>query len=85
MNTEKNTVSVEFERDVPNGWLMLPVIIVGLLGSGAFIAYAATQLHAGWLVFLGILVEAVSILGLSGFFTLQPNEARVLLLFGAYR
>jgi len=32
-----------------------------------------------------MLLGVVSIIMISGFFTLQPNEARVLLLFGAYR
>jgi regulator of protease activity HflC (stomatin/prohibitin superfamily) len=38
-----------------------------------------------YLLFGGILVLAVAGLSFNGHFTLQPNEARVLILFGAYR
>ena len=37
----------------------------------------------GWLIFM---VETITfIVVATGFFTLQPNEARVLVLFGSYR
>jgi regulator of protease activity HflC (stomatin/prohibitin superfamily) len=43
----------------------------------------------GWpnlyLLFGGILVIALGIFMCNGFFTLQPNEARVMMLFGAYK
>jgi regulator of protease activity HflC (stomatin/prohibitin superfamily) len=42
--------------------------------------------HPFWELFvLGILIEIAGILSLVGLFTLQPNEARVLLLFGEYK
>jgi regulator of protease activity HflC (stomatin/prohibitin superfamily) len=34
---------------------------------------------------IGVLSEILSLIVLAGFFTLQPNEARVLLLFGGYK
>src|SRR5881409_1734802 len=34
---------------------------------------------------LSLLLEFCSLIIFPGFFTLQPNEARVLILFGAYR
>jgi regulator of protease activity HflC (stomatin/prohibitin superfamily) len=37
-----------------------------------------------WLI-AAVLVEAVGIIFLCGHFTLQPNEARVMILFGAYK
>jgi regulator of protease activity HflC (stomatin/prohibitin superfamily) len=37
------------------------------------------------LIALAVLVSAVGVLLMFGLFTLQPNEARVLILFGAYR
>ncbi|MCY3022360.1 MAG: SPFH domain-containing protein [Planctomycetota bacterium] len=79
-----------------SGWAMLPVPFVLCLGSLANIIWLAVQIdeaqqaHAavGWLVWclvVAILVELAGILVACGFFTLQPNEARVLLLFGHYR
>src|SRR5262249_54959140 len=42
--------------------------------------------HPDWPLFaLALFLEFLAILSLPGFFTLQPNEARVLILFGAYR
>jgi regulator of protease activity HflC (stomatin/prohibitin superfamily) len=38
-----------------------------------------------WWLMAAILVEVLGIILLCGHFTLQPNEARVLILFGAYR
>jgi regulator of protease activity HflC (stomatin/prohibitin superfamily) len=42
--------------------------------------------HPYWLPFIvGLLGIPTSIIVLTGFFTLQPNEARVLILFGEYK
>jgi len=79
---------------VQNGWIMLPLLVVLLLGDIALIIYciaqgAGTHHHRGQ-IDLRLLVPAlvmlpVIIVLLTGFFTLQPNEARVLILFGAYK
>lgn len=84
MNAAKTTGSVEVVKQVFNGWIMLLVTILGLFGSMALIIWSAQGQH--WFDFgLGILGEVVCVLFMMGFFTLQPNEARVLLLFGAYQ
>lgn len=84
----------EREVHVPNGWAMLPVCIaVGLLAIGLFIAFilsvvAAEKLHGApnfYYLVSALLVAGLAIFLCYGFFTLQPNEARVLILFGAYR
>jgi regulator of protease activity HflC (stomatin/prohibitin superfamily) len=41
--------------------------------------------HAGALLILGLFMVPIGVLLSVGFFTLQPNEARVLILFGAYK
>jgi regulator of protease activity HflC (stomatin/prohibitin superfamily) len=43
--------------------------------------------HEGgfWLLGAAVVLLILSIVGSSGFFTLQPNEAAVLILFGAYK
>jgi regulator of protease activity HflC (stomatin/prohibitin superfamily) len=74
-----------------NGWAMLLInIVVSLCALGLFFSAiaSATRIHGGgaparvggviFCVLLGILLA-------NGFFTLQPNEARVLILFGAYK
>jgi regulator of protease activity HflC (stomatin/prohibitin superfamily) len=87
MNAVKGSVSCESEKTVLNGWMMLLVTIAGLLGSAALVVHAVrAEGHPDWILFVvGILAAVVFVVLLAGFFTLQPNEARVLLLFGAYR
>jgi regulator of protease activity HflC (stomatin/prohibitin superfamily) len=91
MNTEPMAQNRENEIKVFNGWVMLPVAIILVLGGVALFIYsiAAGATQGGppfWSLFvLGILIVCAGGLMLAGFFTLQPNEARVLILFGAYR
>jgi len=91
MNTEKSTVSRESERSVISGWVMLPTDIALILGSIALFIYSLVHGiqalgHPMWVFFIiGLLAEFAGIITLVGFFTLQPNEARVLVLFGAYK
>lgn len=82
-------------REVPvrvqNGWLMLPLIILLELGSIALLVYsiakgAHTLGHPVISLFVtGILGTIIFAICFAGFFTLQPNEARVLVLFGEYK
>lgn len=75
---------------VLNGWPMLVFNLALLLGALAFVVltlvaapHTAPADLAARLVG-GFLVESLAIVLLVGHFTLQPNEARVLILFGAY-
>jgi|SRR3989304_5250561 len=79
---------------VLNGWLMLVItIVVFLAGIGlevafGFSVYQAVQVEGlpnFYLLISGILVIAFGVFMCFGFFTLQPNQARVLILFGAYK
>ncbi len=70
--------------DALNGWAMLPVTALILLGS-VLLFLAGLSGDRGLLVFLGVLGVPVFLLSAKGLFTLQPNEARVLVLFGRYR
>lgn len=91
MNTEKSTANRERAVKVLNGWGMLPFNLLLLLGAVALFIYSLVAgiqnlNHPYWGLFVAaILTEIVAIIMLPGFFTLQPNEARVLVLFGAYR
>lgn len=88
MNTEKTTGSVEREKTVLNGWLMLTVNIAGIIGMVVWVVHLAQTAngHPDWvLLTVAVLLELAFVVMVGGFFTLQPNEGRVLLLFGAYR
>jgi regulator of protease activity HflC (stomatin/prohibitin superfamily) len=71
-----------------NGWLMLVINLVLLLGGIA--VFITGCIHAdryrefSWLIALGPLMALTGLISLWGHFTLQPNEARVLILFGEY-
>ena len=91
MNAESSVSNRERVTSALNGWGMLLFNIGWLLGSVALLIYSGKGMDethgqpytvlfvASWvLVALGILM-------LFGFFALRPNEARVLILFGAYK
>jgi regulator of protease activity HflC (stomatin/prohibitin superfamily) len=73
-----------------SGWLWLGIVIVLFVTAiWALVAgiAAASNSHEGVGQLLGasVLLIILAIIGGSGFFTLQPNEAAVLILFGAYK
>ena len=72
-------MSVEREARVWSGWPLL-VLTVALIVTGAVLLALGGSFRS-WAGF-GVLVLAI--LSCLGFFTLQPNEARVLILFGRY-
>jgi regulator of protease activity HflC (stomatin/prohibitin superfamily) len=87
-------MSQEKQVSVPNGWVMLVLNIAVLLaGIGLFVGFIVSanavqnkqELPNFYYLGFGIFVIAVAIFLFAGHFTLQPNEARVLILFGAYR
>ena len=71
-----------------NGWLLLFLNIFFLLFSiGIFIyGLTLTKAHSGGVfeIIFGVILFIVSIFFFSGFFTVEPNESVVLLLFGKY-
>jgi regulator of protease activity HflC (stomatin/prohibitin superfamily) len=66
-----------------NGWMMLIVNFALFLGA-AFLGYRMATVASPLHVLAGLLAVAGFII-LAGYFTLQPNQARVLMLFGAYK
>lgn len=91
MNESTLHSNPEREVTVQNGWLFLPISIALELGSIALFIHsiAVSESHDGhpaWLQFVaGILGIIFAALLMAGLFSLQPNEARVLVLFGQYR
>lgn len=91
MNMKQAVANAERVVNVQNGWVMLPVLVGLLLADIALLISAienrtqtTDQPRAG-LVVISILLLPVCVILLKGFFTLQPNEARVLVLFGDYK
>jgi hypothetical protein len=91
MKTDQTTPNLEHETTVKNGWLMLPLNMLLLPGSIGLLIFALADgiQRVGhphwWLMGAAIAAFIGSILMLFGFFTLQPKEARVLILFGEYK
>lgn len=66
---------------VHNGWgVLVLVVAAGVATIGSLVAFKP----AGGLLLLHVLLLAGFAVMLAGFFSLEPNEARVLLLFGHY-
>ncbi|HEY7924924.1 MAG TPA: SPFH domain-containing protein [Vicinamibacteria bacterium] len=74
----------ERERQTASGLLMIFVFLILMLVAG-FGFVSAVRGDDGGVAIAWALLFALSALGLAGLFTVAPNEARVLQLFGAYR
>src|SRR5882672_8806160 len=91
MNTEQMTLNRERIVKVFNGWAALLLVLGLFFGALALFVYSIVagvrdEGHPIWNLFvLSIILELASVVLFFGFFTLQPNEARVLILFGAYK
>jgi len=77
--------SQEHRVEAWSGWTVLLVELVLILGGLLFVITTASSGAAPGFALGGALVLFVGLFLTFGFFTLQPNEARVLLLFGSYR
>lgn len=83
-NAKPRPTSRERETAVASGWLMLPVTLVMLVAGIGLTLYGVDD-GPDWLAAVGITLLVAFFISLAGFFTLQPNEARVLVLFGDYK
>ena len=69
----------------PSGWLVIGVLVVALALSVILFAYdigSDGMLSPGGLA--SILLDAIIVFLFAGLFVVNPNDARVLLLFGSY-
>ena len=72
-------------RSTLSGWLMVPVILVGFAGAlWGLVAEAKSFDSSPVLMIAWALVLTVLSVFLGGFFVVNPNEAKVLTLFGKY-
>ena len=87
-------MSNERQATVSSGWPMLLLTIALYVLGPVFFILSSTEASkdaAGashpvtWMIWTGIGCLVLAALSSRGFFTLQPNEARVLILFGGYK
>jgi regulator of protease activity HflC (stomatin/prohibitin superfamily) len=85
MNTPQSASS-ERSISTPSGWLMLAVVIVLPIAIVTWFVSNVTSRDASVPQAFGAVISfVITMIATKGFFTLQPNEASVLLLFGSYR
>jgi regulator of protease activity HflC (stomatin/prohibitin superfamily) len=85
--------TVERERRALNGWLGLLLLVLWLIAALALFVTTAEASAEGALapeatgvrIIGAMLMFALGVFACFGFFTLEPNEGRVLILFGAYK
>ncbi len=85
-------MSVEKRAHAASGWAMLGVVILGYLASPLLFVWSIIRLNTydgsvpGGLtmMLLSCLLFVATIIASCGFFTLQPGQARVCVLFGKY-
>lgn len=82
MNKDQLAVTRERSVDVLSGWIILIPLAAILISDLTLLILSRPD---GALLFLSLAVLALAVVLLRGFFSLQPNEARVLLLFGNYK
>jgi len=87
MNTSSRLASIsEKPAAAMNGWLPLLIMFASFVGAAlAFTGIVTLKLSPGLGVVLVILLLMTGLVMSSGFFTLQPNEAAAMVLFGDYR
>ena len=82
MGEDRSVISREKVVSVLNGWVVLiPLLAI----SAADFTYLVLSKPEGAGLLLDVFVLVICGLMLRGFFSLQPNEARVLVLFGSYK
>jgi regulator of protease activity HflC (stomatin/prohibitin superfamily) len=78
------TITQERVVTPTKGAAMLILVIILLLAAAALLVYGVlTQTPAALIA--ALLILTADVIAMKGFFTLQPNEARVLVLFGSYK
>jgi regulator of protease activity HflC (stomatin/prohibitin superfamily) len=88
--SSSHSVSSEKLVRAVNGWLFLMVTLATYAAAIAVLIVTGRTAEVGGMFSLsggviGVLMLVTAVFFSFGFFTLQPNEAAVLLLFGAYR
>ena len=74
----------EIERSAISGWLALPVLLIVLVGSTLGFISAVQDPITVWMIVLWVVIWVIDFALLTGLFVVNPNEAKVLQLFGRY-
>jgi regulator of protease activity HflC (stomatin/prohibitin superfamily) len=87
MNTNQAAANHEKIVKVQSGWIMLPLLLGLFVGDIGLLVFGikGDEQPNGALIGLSLFLLFVWIILLKGLFTLQPNESRVLVLFGDYK
>ena len=80
--SEQKTVERAFSAF--HGWVFVFFFLV-LLVANVFLFWQAAATEDPWFGVAGGFLVVVNIIFLAGFFIVNPNESRVLVLFGKYR
>ena len=84
--TKSSAAHDEYPIGTASGFLALVVALLLLIAGGLMLAQSISSYGVRWGLFsLGIVLLIVAVLTLAGLYTLQPNEAAIIQLFGAYR
>jgi regulator of protease activity HflC (stomatin/prohibitin superfamily) len=84
--TKSSAAHAEYPIGTASGFLALVLALLLLVGGGLLLAQSISSYGIRWGLFsLGIILLIVAVLTLAGLYTLQPNEAAIIQLFGAYR
>jgi regulator of protease activity HflC (stomatin/prohibitin superfamily) len=76
--------NLESKSRAASGWIAL-LVTVGLFATFGYLIALGARGHSFGPVFVGVSAFVIAVAMCCGFFTLQPNEAAVLILFGAYK
>ncbi|MBQ6651538.1 MAG: SPFH domain-containing protein [Atopobiaceae bacterium] len=82
-------MSTEKTIHAPSGWAMLVAVIIGYLASVWMFIVSVINLDSGrggvLMLILSCVLLTAAIIASCGFFTLQPGQARICVLFGDYK
>jgi regulator of protease activity HflC (stomatin/prohibitin superfamily) len=74
----------ERQRSAVSGWVMLPILLALAMGGLRFL-FLALQAHDITAALVAVFLEVATVVCFGGLFVVNPNEGRVLQLFGAYK
>lgn len=77
-------MSTEKIRSAPSGYLMLVLDLI-LFGVTIFTLVGGIRMEAPPVIIFAVVLLLVSFLASAGFFIVNPNDSRVLVLFGTYK
>jgi regulator of protease activity HflC (stomatin/prohibitin superfamily) len=86
-NNQKNHITEEFTYFSQNGYLMVLVSAILMIGGviGIVMTASATNDPEPWSIIWKLIIVVIGGVILAGLYMLQPNEAALLSLFGSYK